>query len=65
MNTRLNQACSLLTHMQQDTKSIQSSLERGKSQSQAIKDLEIRLKKFVEHCRETRSYLLKAEKMET
>ena len=64
VNNRLNQAYNLLSLMQQDTKKIQSSLERGKSQSKAIKDLEIHLKKFIKHCNETHSYLLETEKME-
>ena len=64
VNNRLNQAYNLLSLMQQDTKKIKSSLERGKSQSKAIKDLEIHLKKFIKHCNETRSYLLEAGKLE-
>ena len=64
VNNGLNQAYNLLSLMQQDTKKIQSSLERGKSQSKAIKDLEIHLKKFIKHCNETRSYLLEAGKLE-
>jgi len=58
VNNRLNQAYNLLSLMQQDTKKIKSSLERGKSQSKVIKDLEIHLKKFIKHCEETRNFLL-------
>jgi hypothetical protein len=64
VNNRLNQAYNLLSLMQQDTKKIKSSLERGKSQSKAIKDLEIHLKKFIKHCDETQSWLLEAGKLE-
>jgi hypothetical protein len=64
VNNRLNQAYNLLSLMQQDTKKIQSSLERGKSQSKAIIDLEIHLKKFIKHCDETQSWLLEAGKLE-
>lgn len=64
VNNRSNQAYHLLSLMHQDTKKIQISLERGKSQSGAIKDLEVHLAKFTKHCNETQSWLLEARKTE-
>jgi len=52
-----------LNLMYDDTKRIQISLEKAESQTKAIRDLEIHLKKFNEHCQRTRHNLLEAAKM--
>ncbi len=58
VNDRLNQSYQLLSLMHQDTKKIRISLERGESQSKAIKNLEVHLKKFIKHCKEVQTDLL-------
>ena len=62
-NDRFDQAYHLLNLMYHDTKKIRISLEKGEGQTRAIEDLEVHLKKFIKHCKETRHYLLKAAKM--
>ena len=64
-NNIFDQAYHILNLMYNDTKKIRISLGKGESQTRAIKDLEMNLKKFVKHCEETRCYLLEAAKMQT
>ena len=64
VNDRLNQAYHLLSLMHQDTKKIRLSLKTGESQSKALVDLQVHLKKFIKHCNETQSWLLEAGKTE-
>jgi len=61
-NDRFDQAYHLLNLMYHDTKKIRLSLEKGESQTRAIRGLEIHLNRFTEHCEETRHHLLKAAK---
>ena len=49
--------------MYHDTKKVQISLEKGESQTEAIRDFEIHLKKFNKHCEEAWHHLLEAAKM--
>ena len=58
VNDRFDQAYHFLNLMYNDTKMIQMSLEKGESQTKAIEDLEVHLKKFIKHCEETRDHLL-------
>ncbi len=58
VNDKLNQSYQLLSFMHQDTKKIRISLERGESQSKAIKNLEVHLKKFIKHCKEIQTDLM-------
>ncbi len=60
---RLNQAYHLLSLMHQDTKKIRLSLKTGESQSKALVDLQIHLKKFIKNCNETQNWLLEAERV--
>ena len=62
-NDMLDQAYHLLNLMYHDTKKIRISLGKGVSQTTAIRDLEIHLKKFTRHCEETQGYLLEAAKI--
>ncbi|MCK4470042.1 MAG: hypothetical protein KAU60_17030 [Desulfobacterales bacterium] len=59
----LGQAYPLLILMYHDTKKVELSLEKGESQTEAIRDLEIHLKKFNKHCKETQHHLLEAAKI--
>ena len=58
VNDLFDQLYNLLNLMYHDTKEIRISLQKGESQTKAIKDLEIHLKQFVKHCEKTRDYML-------
>lgn len=60
LSERLNQEYSLLSDMHNDGKKLQNTLQKGESQTSAIKGLEVHLKKFIKHCRETRDFLVEA-----
>ncbi len=62
-NDMFDQAYHLLNLMYQDTKRTRISLEKGESQTEAIRDLETHLQKFSKHCEETRHHLLEAANM--
>ena len=62
-NDRFDQAYHLLNLIHHDIKKIRISLEKGESQTRAIRGLKTHLRKFIKHCEETRHYLLKAAKM--
>ena len=51
VNDLFDQLYNLLNLMYHDTKEIRISLQKGESQTKAIKDLEIHLKQFVKHCK--------------
>jgi len=62
-NDMLDEAYHLLNLMYHDIKKARISLGKGVSQTTAIRDLEIHLKKFTRHCEETQGYLLEAAKI--
>ena len=62
-NDMFDEAYHLLNLMYHDTKKIGISLEKGESQTEAIRDLETHLKKFNKHCKETRHCLLEAARV--
>jgi hypothetical protein len=64
VNDRINQAYHLFSLIHQDIKKIRSSLKTGDSQSKALVDLQVDLKKFIKHCNETQIWLLEAGKLD-
>lgn len=63
-NNLFDLAYHILNLMYHDTKQIRTSLEKGESQTTALKDLDAHLKKFIKHFQETRNYLLSFKKAE-
>lgn len=63
-NNRFDRAYHLLNLMHNDIKKTQLSLGKGESQTKAIENLEVHLKKFIKHCEETRDHILEAGKMQ-
>ena len=57
-NLMFDQAYNILNLMCHDTKNIKISLEKGKSPTMAINELDMHLQKLIKHCREAQANMI-------